>query len=314
MVLGPAFEFYLLDPKGNILTHSTDTSVVKREKVDITPLIELTQNLKPLPIFGDDPRHPTRKKIFSAAPVFNGTQLTGYLYVIVAGERYESVFTSGQSSQQLHMSIVLVGTSLLFLFLLMLGIFRYVTNPIRQLQRDMNNLIAADFNGKEIQLSRWQENSNDEVQKLGCMFRHMATTISNQIEQLKQTDHDRRELLSHISHDLRTPLTAMQGYIETLTLNRNSLSEQQKTEFMHTVFRNAKQLNSLIDQIFELAHLETGQVSVDQESFNLSELLYDVSAKFTLQAKAKQVNLTVEPAHSNLVVYCDIWQTRTRAY
>ena len=88
MVLGPAFEFYFVDPSGVILTHSITPSLIKRDRIDLKPLIQLTQNQASLPIYGDDPQHENRKKIFSAAPVFNGSELIGYLYVIVTGERY----------------------------------------------------------------------------------------------------------------------------------------------------------------------------------------------------------------------------------
>ena len=88
MIMGPAFEFYFVDPEGHIMTHSIAPSLIKRTKIDLLPLIQLTQNQASLPIYGDDPQHLSRKKIFSAAPVFNGNVLQGYLYVIVAGERY----------------------------------------------------------------------------------------------------------------------------------------------------------------------------------------------------------------------------------
>ena len=306
MVLGPAFEFYFLDTNGDILTYSADQSLIKREKVDIQPLLSLIQNQAPLPIFGDDPRHLSRAKIFSAAPVFNGDQLQGYLYVIVAGEQYDNVFNSTSLNHHLRMYMVLALATILFLFILLLGLFRYVTNPVRQLQQDMQTFITNEFNKDKIPLNRWQKDSNNEVQQVGCMFMQMVEQIDGQINKLKQIDQDRRELLAHLSHDLRTPLASMQGYIETLSFNNETLSDAQRKEFMQTVFRNSQHLNSLIDQIFELAYLENGQVTVDQEPFNLAELLYDVFAKFSLQAKQGDIRLIIEPDQFHKLVYCDI--------
>ena len=79
MVMGPAFEFYFVDPEGVIITHSITPTLIKRTKIDLLPLIQLTQNQASLPIYGDDPQHLSRKKIFSAAPVFNGNSLQGPL-------------------------------------------------------------------------------------------------------------------------------------------------------------------------------------------------------------------------------------------
>ena len=70
MILGPAFEFYLLDENGLILTHSIPLPLVKRKSIDLTPVYELNQNIVSLPIYDDDPKDENRKKIFSAAPIY----------------------------------------------------------------------------------------------------------------------------------------------------------------------------------------------------------------------------------------------------
>ncbi|WP_259367813.1 MULTISPECIES: sensor histidine kinase [unclassified Colwellia] len=70
--------------------------------------------------------------------------------------------------------------------------------------------------------------------------------------------------------------------------------------------KNAQQLKGLIDQVFELAHLEGGQVSLNLEAFNLAELLYDVVAKFSLQTVAKQIDVTMIPECSYAQVDSDI--------
>lgn len=306
MVLGPAFEFYFLDPSGNILTYSADKSVIKRDVVNLQPIFNLIKNQAPLPILGDDPRHSFRTKIFSAAPVFNGSELQGYLYVIVAGQRYDNIFNSKQLSLQPQTYIVATIAALLFLFILMLGLFRYFTNPLRQLHQDMQALMQSNLEKNDFDFSRWQVNSNNEVHQLGCIFAKMVEQINQQLGLLTKNDNERREMLAHISHDLRTPLASIQGYVETLVLNSANLSAQQQHDFMQTVLRNCNQLNKLIDQIFELAHLESGEVNVEQEVFNLGELLYDIVAKFSLQAKDLNVKLRIEPTRCNYQVYSDI--------
>lgn len=306
MVLGPAFEFYFLDPKGNILTYSADNSLIKRDKVDLLPIITLIQNQAALPIFGDDPRHDSRTKIFSAAPVFNEAVLQGYLYVIVAGEKYDKVFNANQLNYQLKMYLGLVIAAISFLFILMLGLFRYVTEPVRRLHKDMQTVTDNDFAKNSIDSNHWLKNSNNEVNQLGCIFMNMLDKINKQLYLLKNIDNQRRELLAHLSHDLRTPLASMQGYIETLSLNSNTITEQQRQEFINIVLRNSHHLNLLIDQIFELSHLECGQVSINNERFNLGELLYDIVAKFSLQAQKANVELKVELQGSQFFINYDI--------
>jgi len=306
MVLGPAFEFYFLDPKGNILTHSLLPSLIKRQQIDVSPLIRLTQNQAVLPVYGDDPQHNSRQKIFSAAPVFNGAKLQGYLYVIVAGERYETAFNRHNSNRQAKLSMVLLFAAMLFLFIVMLGLFAYFTRPLRLLNSEITALKSAGFDQSKVKLTHWKPNSTNEVHQLGAVFESMAEQINLQLSQLQQNDVQRRELLADISHDLRTPLASLQGYIETISLNSDNLTPEKHQKYIDISLKNSRQLKRLIDQIFELAHLEGGQVTLSLESFNLAELLYDVMAKFSLKAQEKNITIEVVPASSNILIHSDI--------
>ena len=306
MVLGPAFEFYFVDPSGAILTHSLPPSLIKREQINLKPLIQLTQNQVSLPIYGDDPQHVNRQKIFSAAPVFNGSELRGYLYVIVAGERYESAYSRLDSDRQAELSMVMLAGALLFLFVVMLGIFYYFTRPLRRLNRDIQQLKAVGFDKAKVNLTPWIPNSSNEVHQLGVAFDEMVSQINGQLTLLQQSDVQRRELLADISHDLRTPLSSLQGYIEMIAHKGDELSEQDREKYINTVLKNTLQLKLLIDQIFELAHLEGRQVSLNFEGFNLAELLYDVIAKFNLEASAKNIDISVKPSSSYTQVHSDI--------
>ncbi|WP_083926945.1 ATP-binding protein [Colwellia piezophila] len=111
---------------------------------------------------------------------------------------------------------------------------------------------------------------------------------------------------THLSHDLRTPLATMQGYIETLAIKGADLSNTEQQEYLATVQRNVTQLKRLIDQIFELAHLENGQVTVNLETFAIGELLHDILAKFTLTAADKKISLLLRPQPCQFMVYSDI--------
>ena len=306
MVMGPAFEFYFVDPEGEIITHSIAPTLIKRTKIDLLPLIQLTQNQASLPIYGDDPQHVSRKKIFSAAPVFNGNSLQGYLYVIVAGKRYETAFNRLQSSRQTELSIMAMCGAMLFLFVVMLGIFAYFTRPLRRLSKDITALRAVGFDNSKVNLAKWMPNSRNEVHQLGEAFEQMVKQINQQFDMLQKNDEHRRELLADISHDLRTPLSSLQGYIETLELNNDRVTKEQRQKYVEIALKNAQQLKGLIDQIFELAHLESGQVSLNLEAFNLAELLYDVVAKFSLQTSAKNIDISIVPECSYTQVHSDI--------
>ena len=303
MVLGPAFEFYLLDPEGNILTYSAAKEIA-RKKIDVTPLKLLTQNRAQLPILGDDPRHLTRKKIFSASPIFNGHELQSYLYVIIGSEAYDLAISQFKQNETVEFSIVIAVACLLLLLFATLAMLRYVTNPLKLLIGDVKKF---KLSGQEnvLPLTKWQENSNNEVHQLGSVFNEMAEKIHDQMLKLQQSDLQRRELLAHISHDLRTPLASLQGYLETLNVSDN-ISAEEMEKYLDTALKNTKQLKLLIDQIFELAYLESGQVQISMENFSLNELVFDVLAKFNLKAENKGIKLVAKVEDSNVFIYSDI--------
>ena len=311
MLLGPAFEFYYLDERGNILTYSADADKIKRKSIDLTPLIKMINEPTQLPIFSDDPRSLSKQKIFSAAPIYRGEELQGYLYVIIGGEIYDSIFSQVQNDEYLQQYGIFLLSALLLLLIILLAVFRYFTAPIKQLAQQMQLLKAADFDQSKVILTQWGKGSaqgtdHNEVHILGNTFNDMAVQINQQFSLLTENDRMRRELLAHLSHDLRTPLATMQGYIETLIIKADTLKATERKQYLATVQRNIAQLKRLIDQIFELAHLENGQVTVNLETFAIGELLHDIIAKFVLKAADKKITLRLKPEQCRFMVYSDI--------
>ena len=311
MILGPAFEFYFLDAQGNILTYSAEAAKIKRKSVSLIPLKQLINNPQIMPVFGDDPRDINNKKIFSAAAVYQGELLQGYLYIIIGGEIYDSIFSQVQADKDLQKYGAFVLASLLLLLLVLLAVFHYFTHPVKELAKQMQALKAVQFDQTKVQLKQWGSGSNhgidnNEVHFLGNTFNDMVVQINQQFDLLTENDRIRRELLAHLSHDLRTPLATMQGYVETLTIKGDDLSHVERQEYLATVQRNVKQLKRLIDQIFELAHLENGQVTVNLETFVIGELLHDILTKFTLKAADKKIALILKPQPCQFMVYSDI--------
>lgn len=304
MLLGPSFEFYYIDLNGKILSYSAEPGKVKRQFIDLKPLKHLLQHPSHLPILGDDPRHADLQKIFSVAPVQVDNQTQGYLYMIIGGEVYDSVLASISSDQPLQKMAMILLLALLFLLILLLGMFRFFTIPLKKLTEDMTSFKAG--NGQTKALNQWPNNSNNEIHRLGCAFTAMVAQIQQQWLQLQGLDQQRRVLLADLSHDLRTPLANLQGYIETLALNDTTLNQVDRRKFIDITLKNARILKRLVDQIFELAYLEGGQVALNNESFPLGELLHDVVAKFTLKANEKKITLHVQPVECPYHIFADI--------
>ena len=98
MVVNPAIELYLTDPQGAILAFSAPPGKVVRSSISLAPVRAFLEGAAEFPIRGDDPRHPERQKVFSAAPIMDGAELQGYLYIVLGGETYDSVVDMFQTS------------------------------------------------------------------------------------------------------------------------------------------------------------------------------------------------------------------------
>lgn len=145
MVVNPVIEVYLLDTKGTILSYSAPPGKVKRQFVSLDPIKRLLSGRSSLPVLGDDPRDLHQEKIFSAAPIYRGGRIEGYLYIILGSEAFETEAEMLQGSYILRLSIWAVAGGLLFALLAALLLFSRMTRPLRQLAVHMENFRKGGF-------------------------------------------------------------------------------------------------------------------------------------------------------------------------
>ncbi|MEY8206022.1 MAG: HAMP domain-containing sensor histidine kinase [Bermanella sp.] len=306
MILGPSFEFYVLDPAGNILTFSAAPGQVKRHAVSLLPVHQFMANNAQFPIRGEDPRSRDKHKIFSVAAITDHEELVGYLYIIIGGEIYDGIVDLWQQSHIFTLAVWGLSMALLFGLLLMLLLFAMLTRPLRRLSGDMQQFKQEGFAAGKLPDSQWNKNASDEVERLGSTFNEMARALNSQYQQVKDTDELRRELISYVSHDLRTPLASLRGYLETWQLKHRQLSPQEGAQLITVAMNNAQHMSRLIEQLFELAHLDGGDATLIQEPVAIAELAQDVLQKRALTAHNQGVSLDVEPKDPALMAMANI--------
>lgn len=290
MVINPSIEVYLLDTEGNILAYSAPKEKIKRQKISLQPISQFLTNGPKRLIKGDDPRHLSRQKIFSAAPVPAEGPLEGYVYVILGGEAFDSIGEMIQGSYFLKTGLIGLGVSLLIALLLGLFLLSLVTKRVGRLSTIMHNFLSENKVGG---IARYPEISKprDEIDTLGRTFNIMANKIDAQLEELKANDTKRRELIANVSHDLRTPLTSLQGYLETLMLKKDKLSEEERQKYLQIVTEHSQRLGQLVTELFELAKLDSVETLLHIEPFSIAELVQDVVQKYHLTAEQKNIKL-----------------------
>lgn len=293
MVINPSIELYLLDPEGTILDYSAAPGKVKRERVSLDPVKAWLSGDATIPLKGDDPRHISRKKVFSAAPILQQGELEGYLYVILVGEEYDTIAQKIQGSFILTMSSWLVMVGLVFAVTTGLVIFALLTRRLKKLAVGMNAFKGGEsLDSIELPRATMQAFPGDEVDHLSQTFREMGGRIEEQIEKLQKSDFMRRELVANVSHDLRTPLATLTAYIETMQLKEADLSGDERRKYLKVARKHCERLSSLVDDLFELARLDAKETKLNLEPFSLAELVQDVVQNYELTAKEKGINLT----------------------
>jgi len=299
-------EVYLLDPNGNILSYSAPEGKVKRKSVSLEPVRQFLEDGAALPIPGDDPRDTGGQKVFSVSTIPLEGPLEGYLYIILGSEEYDSISQILRGNYILRLSTGMAAAGLIFVFATGLFLFRYLTKRLRALALAMNSFKQSDFH-QPIGLSHLLNDSGgDEIDRLSAIFEEMSHRIIKQINEIRQVDVHRRELVSNVSHDLRTPLASLQGYIETLLLKGGDNFTQEQRLYLETALKHSKRLTKLVAELFELAKLDARQMDVHFEPFHSGELVQDIAKKFHLLAEKKGVSIKTDFSEGIPFVIADI--------
>jgi len=177
-----------------------------------------------------------------------------------------------------------VRSELIKAFLLSLFVFSVM---ITLLLWQMRKILIREQKDKNV-----IEDANNEITRINTEL-----TVAN--EKLSSLDQFRKEMISNISHDLRTPMASIIGFLDLVRDKNVAVSDENKNKFINVAYAETKRLNNLISDLFELSKLESGQIKINAEAFNIYELVSDIVQKYQLKIKAKHVDLNFE-IHENL--------------
>ncbi|WPO99944.1 HAMP domain-containing sensor histidine kinase [Pseudomonas sp. HR96] len=290
MAVNPAVEVYLLSRDGQVVGNAAPEGRIKRQQVDLAPIRRLLEGGS-LPILGDDPRSLSGQKVFSAAPVQVNGHDGGFVYVILQGQDRDALAAHLSSHSLLQPTLWAMGLMAAFSLVMGLIAFRLITRPLRGLTAEVRAL-GAD--GQPVSAAVHERQRGDEIATLRSAFAQMRLRIAEQWAELTRQDQQRRDMLANISHDLRTPLTSLHGYLETLRLKDQLLTGEERRHYLDVALGQSRKVGRLAQELFELARLESGLVQPESEDFSLADLIQDVLQKFELASESRQQRLLVD--------------------
>jgi two-component system, OmpR family, sensor kinase len=239
------------------------------------------------PVLGDNPRDPGHPTIVSVEPIGEGQAMRGYLYVVLQGQMQQRVQATLANSSALRtggtaLAIIVAGA----IVVLALS-SAWLTRPLRRLTAEAERFCAeSDATAPRV--------DGGEIERLEAAMKAMRKRIADQFKRLEETDRARRELIGNISHDLHTPLSSVEGYLETVLVQGADLDATTRERHLCTALAHARRLDRRIGELFELSKLDAGRVRPQAEVFCLAELLQDVAQDYRLQAQQCGITIALE--------------------
>ena len=181
-------------------------------------------------------------------------------------------------------------------------ISRKFTNPILQLNDIANKMSKLDFS-KKYRITDTEDEINELGRSINTMSDKLEATIKElqknnielekDIEEKSKIDEMRKQFISDVSHELKTPIALIQGYAEGLIENVNSDEESRKF-YAEVILDETNKMDKLVKQLLELMKLEYGKREFDNEKFNINELINEVLRKCSVMINEKNIKVYFE--------------------
>jgi two-component system sensor histidine kinase BaeS len=190
--------------------------------------------------------------------------------------------------------VLVVGSGLIALF-----VFGPARRRMRQLQEATVRFGAGDLT------ARAPDRGGDEVAALSRAFNQMGDELATRARALEAADSTRRQLLADVSHELMTPLTAMRGYVETLSMAELNLDQATRDRYLRIIDEETHRLERIVGDLLDLARLEGGGTALEREDVPVRALFDRVHARHERELTARSITLTRAIGHDVDTVYGD---------
>ncbi len=245
-----------------------------------------------------DDRH-TFSGFYLSQPLYDNGQIIGAMF-FAEPDFYPHGFSPGDFMTNVSRAILcvsIVAAIIVIIFSTMVA--RKLTRPLISLRTAAERLSLGDYT-QRISLP----NTHDEIEQLACTFNQMAERIEANIQEIRDQEQQRRNLIANIAHDIATPLTTIQGFSEALADEFIEEKQAQK-ETNQIIVREAQRLQHLVREILHLSSLEAGQVQLDSTIIDIAELINETLKIIEPDCTAAGIKLENEIAQSPLFIWAD---------
>lgn len=148
------------------------------------------------------------------------------------------------------------------------------------------------------------------LEKINEEIFSFAQLKQKEIDELKKLEAFRREFIADVSHELKTPIFAAQGFVHTL-LDGAINDKTVRTKFLQKAAKSLDGLDALVHDLLTLSHIETGQIKMHFDTIDLYQLTEEVFEQFEEKGEKRNISLRIEGRRQRVMVYAD-WQRITQ--
>ena len=298
----PDTQLYLLDALGTVLSSTGTAKLPPGFQVALRPVQQAVSGDDMPYVMGDDPERMDANAVIAARPVRrtlirNDEPVAGYLYLVA----HQPVLSKGRlqifGSTFAKPALTAIVGVVVLATLLAAWIIAAVTRPLRQLTDAVATLSqrGLDDGARGAAGVLLPARTRDEFGQLTAAFEMMLDTVRRQWAALRRLDHFRREGVSNLSHDLRSPLTATAACLETLEgrwLHDDARAADR--ELVVIALRNTRNAARLVQSLGDLAQLDEPEFKLRTEVLDAGELLDDIALRFGQRADGLGVTLQAQ--------------------
>ncbi|PDY46432.1 vancomycin resistance histidine kinase VanS [Bacillus pseudomycoides] len=210
-----------------------------------------------------------------------------YKTMVLHKDPLEQFRSTGRAFEDMNFFLIsFILLSILFFFFLTKPYLKYFD----EISNGIHYLANGDFTNK-VQIS-----SNDEFRDIAREINIASEKLKEAVERGDFAENSKDQLVVNLAHDLRTPLTSVLVYLD-LILKEENLTKEQIKHFSTIAFMKSQQLESLIDELFEITRMNYGMLKLDEKTINISELLIQLDEELypLLEKQHLEARLNVDP-------------------
>ncbi len=281
----------VVDPNGDVLADSEESPGNMDSHDDRSEIIAALENG-----FGRSSRSSETlgyKMQYVAVRIEDGDQMLGVV-------RFAVPLSDVQLEIRMIYRIVLIGAGITLLIALTASYFisKSITSPIKDMTDTARKIATGDFSKKA------RSGRRDELGELADSLNAMSDELQQKMENLRKMDKMRTDFVANVSHELKTPLTLICGYIETLQ-DRALNDPEMAPRFIAIVKDHCDRLCNIIDDLLSLSELELSTESINASTFDLASLAEDVTLGFGHALDGKDQTLRIDTIGENFEITAD---------